>query len=277
MRDERQGGDAWPAAACRGRSELDGGAGRGRGRLDVAHARSGRRRVGPKPPLVTAADSRPPRRGRACPRAPAPALGPQADALARRSRRRAGATITSAPGKSAASRRGASATAQPSPRLDRRGRGVDVVAVEAQARLEPQRVARAEPGRLHLAARQQQPCQRSAARRPAPRSRSRPRRCSRAATTQQGRPPTLDLGRGHERQARGTPAPAAPSPPPRPGPAAPAARGRPAAATSQLRLEVARAGARCPPRLQPALTTRNRWSPALRDHQVVEDAALVGR
>ena len=34
--------------------------------------------------------------------------------------------------------------------LDGRGRGVDVVAVEAQARLEPQRIARAETDGLHL-------------------------------------------------------------------------------------------------------------------------------
>src|SRR6202011_5812546 len=76
-------------------------------------------------------------------------LGPQSDAQAARAVAQLGEHALGRPG-----------AALPAPALldrpgeagfDRRGAGVDVVAVEAQPRFEPQRVARTEADRLHLA------------------------------------------------------------------------------------------------------------------------------
>ena len=66
--------------------------------------------------------------------------------------------------------------------LDRRRRRVDVVAVEAQAGLEAQRVARAEAGGLDLGLGEQGARQRFGVAARRPRSRSRPRRCSPSAS-----------------------------------------------------------------------------------------------
>ena len=105
--------------------------------------------MGPKPPLVmrpmTPAvgcdDLRAVARGRAV-------VGLDADAAARRAVRElprddGGAGIAALGAAALGDRPGEIG-------LDRRGGLVDVVAVEAKPRLEPQRVARAEPGGLHL-------------------------------------------------------------------------------------------------------------------------------
>ena len=62
--------------------------------------------------------------------------------------------------------------------LDRRGVVVEIVAVERQARLEPQRIARAEADRLHLGLVGEQIGDRRRRRAPGSRFRSRPRRYS---------------------------------------------------------------------------------------------------
>ena len=83
--------------------------------------------------------------------------------------------------------------------LDRARRLVDVVAIEAEARLQAQRVARAEPDRLARLRSQQQlgaapaPCRRRR------RSRSRPRRCSRSGRCGSRTPPMRPLDGRHER------------------------------------------------------------------------------
>ena len=88
--------------------------------------------------------------------------------------------IAAAPGKS---QRGAAALADHPGEagLDRRGQLVDVVAVEAEARLQPQRIAGAEAGRRRPRAprRARPPALRPVRR--GRRSRTRPRRCSRSA------------------------------------------------------------------------------------------------
>ena len=115
-------------------------------------------------------------------------------------------------------------------RLDRRGGLVQVVAVERQAGLQPQRVAGAQADGLHpLVGQQRVPEGRRRARR-GPGSRSRPRRCSRSArwSGPSGRSrwrrrtvmKTRSAALGHERRDHGA----------RPrAPAARSARGRPCA------------------------------------------------
>ena len=65
--------------------------------------------------------------------------------------------------------------------LDRRGGLVEVVAVERQARLQAERIARAEADRLHLRLGEQRAGDRLRVAAPGRRSRSRPRRYSRSA------------------------------------------------------------------------------------------------
>src|SRR5919106_1985197 len=76
------------------------------------------------------------------------ALGQQTDTLARRT---LGDLLLDDGGAGEAALQAAFlADAPQQARFDRRGRGVDVVAVEAETGLEAQRIARAEPDRLHL-------------------------------------------------------------------------------------------------------------------------------
>ena len=134
--------------------------------------------VGPKPPLVTVPQGR--AVGRTDLRALAGgrlALGPEPDQLARRPLLElaqddlgTGEAALLAP--PLADRPG-------EPGLDRGGGGVDVVAVERQAGLQAQRVARTQAGRAPPPARPAGAGPGSRRRRPRPRSRSRPRRCSR--------------------------------------------------------------------------------------------------
>ena len=78
--------------------------------------------------------------------------------------------------------------------LDRARRLVDVVAVEAEAGLEAQRVARAEPDRLHARPAASSSCgELPAPCRRQPRSRSRPRRCSPSARCGSRTPPMRPL------------------------------------------------------------------------------------
>ena len=81
------------------------------------------------------------------------ALRPQADAAARRAVLKLRENLVRA-GKAAGARAAVAAALLDRPfqrGLDRRGRGVDVVAVEAKPGLEPQAVARAKPDRQHVA------------------------------------------------------------------------------------------------------------------------------
>ena len=107
-----------------------------------------------------------------------------------------------------------------------------------------------------------------------PRSRTRPRRCSRERLRPApGRRAICACGHAHEGQRGRPPAPAAPARRPPPGPAAPAAPD-PHAARSVT--PAGSAGRRYGGRstcLRLALTTRNSRSPQVGDHQVVEDAA----
>ena len=163
------------------------------------------------------------------------------------------------------------------PGLDRRGQLVDVVAVQAQPGLQPQRVARAQAGRRHL--RLRPAARRRAPRRgrPARKSRTRPRRCSRSGRPGRRCRATVDGGDAHERQRRRLRRQPAPAPRRPAGPAAPAGRG-PA----------------CGIRLHRSGRSARRWAKSsvlaagvdhqeqpvvaqIGDHQVVEDAAgLVG-
>src|SRR5690606_22853295 len=82
-----------------------------------------------------------------------PALGPDADAAPRRA---AGDLRLDAGGAGEAALLAATlADAPGQTRLDRRGRRVDVVAVQAEAGLQPQRIAGAEADRLDVGMRQQ--------------------------------------------------------------------------------------------------------------------------
>ena len=112
--------------------------------------------VGPKPPEVTMPIIAPSARG--SPRRRAPARGP-AGRMPTRLRCGPSASsrrMRSAPGKppAVAPRLG---DGEGEVRLDRRGRLVEVVAVERQPGFEPQRIARAEPDRLHLRLGEQRP------------------------------------------------------------------------------------------------------------------------
>ena len=111
---------------------------RWRGR-DVGHARSAGRRVGPSVPLVTWPIVAPSRIDDRRAFAHRHALeADEADALRWRRRRRAGGSIVAAPGIAAGALAAGAAHLLDRPGqagLDRRRRRVDVVAVEAQARL----------------------------------------------------------------------------------------------------------------------------------------------
>src|ERR671919_2525240 len=76
------------------------------------------------------------------------ALGPETDTLARRTL--GDLLLDDGSAREAALRAAFLADAPQQARFDRRGRGVDVVAVEAETGLKAQRIARAEPDRLDL-------------------------------------------------------------------------------------------------------------------------------
>ena len=154
-------------------------------------------------------------------------------------------------------RAGASGSTRADPASIGRGRLVDVVAVEAEAGLEPQRIAGAEPDRLDLADRQAGRRQSAAAFAARPRSRSRPRPYSRSARHGTGARRSSAAGRheGHAGCSPGASLASAASAPA--GPAARAARGPPIAnSLTPCRAAGPRYGRSRHPCVE-ALTTRN--------------------
>ena len=127
-------------------------------------------------------------------------------------------------------------------RLDRRGRGVDVVAVEAEAGFEAQRIAGAQADRLDLGLGQQLAGDGLGG---VGRRRDLVAVAAGVARARDvaARAVDHDEGAGHELQAPRPAAPAAPAPAPPADPAAPAARAR-TSARSRRRRRGASAGAR---------------------------------
>ncbi len=135
--------------------------------------------MGAKPPDVTLPTVLAPMAISAPSRAIALPFGQQADALARRA---LGDLLLDDGGAREASLRAALlADAPQQARFDRRRGGVDVVAVEAEASFEAQRIARAEPDRLDLRLGQKLAGDARRWRRRVWKSRSRRRRCSPSA------------------------------------------------------------------------------------------------
>ena len=160
------------------------------------------------------------------------ALGQEADALARRA---LGDLLLDDRGAGEAALHAALlADAPQQARLDRRGRGVDVVAVEAEAGLEAQRIARAQPDRLDLRLGQQLARDRIGG---VGRRRDLVAVAAGIARARDvaARAVDHDEGAGHEFQARRPAAPAAPAPAPPAGPAAPKARARTSARSRRSR------------------------------------------
>ena len=220
---------------------------------------TGASRLGPNPPEVTtptasspAKISVPPRIG-ARPSGRSPTRRRDApDAICPR--------ITSAPGKPARPRAARPPRRLDRPlqrRLDRRRRPVDVAAVEAQPRLQPQRIARPEPHRHHPLRRQQPLRQRHRVLLRRARSRIRPRRYSPTATPPPARPPS-STARTSMKRIPATSGLSAPSTAAALGPCS-AISPRSSGSTSQPASPAwrcARSSA-----LQAAFTTSSRWSP----------------